>query len=1366
MVDAPVVWPRSSPQRLAARKWNSMQRSGVGALPGMTGLIRRGVMGGVLLTLTGGLSAAFGSGGQPASAVAPRSVVVVLRDQFHGTPDTARHAAARSADVAGAQATLLHSVAANGGTVTRRFHLLDAFAATVSPTEQAALARNPAVSAVYPNQTFRITEPQQVSSPAVLGNDAAAAPFAAAAPLVAPQTGSTAVCGTLANPLLDPDALQITHTAPSTLNGSTAGTEQSTGITGSGVTVGLIADGLDPTDPDLMRGGHSIVDQVDFSGDGVDAPSSGGEAFGDATAIAAQGVTPYDLSQRIAANPQIGSGCDIRIRGVAPGANLLALKAFGAGGFTTTEDLVAAIDYAVTTKHVNVLNESFGGGPIPDDAQDAVRQADEQAYAAGVTVVSSTGDSGPFDEQESPSSDPDVISAAGSMSNRVDAQLGNYGAGLKALGEGFEGGTTAAPAGWLDNNPAAFSASGIDEAGGVPDLIAPSDEWSLCSPTQMLFPDCFGTTETEFVGTSVSSPVTAGAAALVIEAYANSHGGSDPSPALVKQILMSTADDTGAPSQEQGAGLLDTFAAVRAAESKFVGVGGTVTAPAPTGVLVSTSSNVASPDGSGPGPGQIDLSGPAGTSTSATIDVTNTGSSSETITPALRALTSSSQTSGHVTLDGPGGAQTFQFGDGSTHSDQSWTFTVPSGTGELREQASWVGQQSNVQMSLFDPSGRYEGTTNLSNEGVLDVAEPQTGTWTALAFTGTDASSYDGPVDHTTTLSNFTSPAAVSPASLTLAPGAQGSFTVPVTFPAGAGDENEDVALSTALTSAKGTVLSTDVVPVALRALAALSGGAPGTFSGTAEGDGATNVGGNGFATYNFDVPAGAPALTADVTLPGDTTTPMSGFLIDPQGEPLSISDNAITDANGNDTGLSSTVQDVVLAPQAGRWRYVVGVTVPAGGSEDAGTYHGTVTLSSPDTVTAANVPDSADTFVAPGATTQATIDVVNGGTTDQLVFADPRSRSLAQIPLAADYATGDSVPLPFTDADSPVQFLVPPDTTALTASSQALDTGGQPLAGAAFDLSAFDGDPDVASTVGNKPSGTATATLGVNPTLAQVAQGTWLLTPSLDGPFDLGADVPTGTATASVLADTLGFDTSVTGSTGDYWLQSTNPSASAAGLSLASGAGGQIHVSFAPSASTPVGTVVSGTVYIDDHFNGTGSGDQLAAVPYTYTVGTAPPATTTPPLTTTPTPPGPGLTVTPAPAPPEPTARIATGVRATAKKLSTRIAALRLPLNATCASSAHSRCRVSVTATVPGALAGSRARTVTIGSGSLTVAAGQSAIAHLKLTARGIKLLRARHALTVTLHVDIRTPGSAAFAHSITLRLTYAHTKRAAANR
>src|SRR5262249_61372529 len=76
----------------------------------------------------------------------------------------------------------------------------------------------------------------------------------------------------------------------------------------------------------------------------------------------------------------------------------------------------------------------------------------------------------------------------------------------------------------------------------------------------------------DFGGTSQSSPLTAGEAALVIQACRSTHSGNSPSPAVVKQIITGTAQDLDHPAFEQGSGLINSLAAVQAAESWRDGV--------------------------------------------------------------------------------------------------------------------------------------------------------------------------------------------------------------------------------------------------------------------------------------------------------------------------------------------------------------------------------------------------------------------------------------------------------------------------------------------------------------------------------------------------------------------------------------------------------------------------------------------------------------------------------------------------------------------------------------------------------------------------------------------------------------------------
>ena len=155
------------------------------------------------------------------------------------------------------------------------------------------------------------------------------------------------------------------------------------GIDGTGVKVGLIADGINPNNIGFKRsnGTSSIVDYKDFYGDGPNAPTGGAEAFGDASAISAQGHV-YDVADY--ANPAWsatrGGHCYIRILGVAPGANVVALKA--GSELLPNSAILQAIDYAVTTAHVDVLNESFGANVYPDSgSRNTIQLFNDQAIA-------------------------------------------------------------------------------------------------------------------------------------------------------------------------------------------------------------------------------------------------------------------------------------------------------------------------------------------------------------------------------------------------------------------------------------------------------------------------------------------------------------------------------------------------------------------------------------------------------------------------------------------------------------------------------------------------------------------------------------------------------------------------------------------------------------------------------------------------------------------------------------------------------------------------------------------------------------------------------------------------------------------------
>ena len=238
--------------------------------------------------------------------------------------------------------------------------------------------------------------------------------------------GSPAVCGTASAPLLEPEALHLINVDNRTNANSpiTSGPKSahSLGYTGTGVKIAVFPDGMDPNLPDFQRNAHSaITDYRDFTGEGA-APTGGGEAFGDVSSLVSQGQTTYNLDQEInpGRSPTAGGTCDVKVLGVAPGADVDVMKVFGASNVELHERDPAGGrlgDPARPRRHpVDVVRVS---APLPNTAAgEPLTAILKNAMSDGIVVVASTGDSSPSNTEGSPALDPGVIGVAASTSYR------------------------------------------------------------------------------------------------------------------------------------------------------------------------------------------------------------------------------------------------------------------------------------------------------------------------------------------------------------------------------------------------------------------------------------------------------------------------------------------------------------------------------------------------------------------------------------------------------------------------------------------------------------------------------------------------------------------------------------------------------------------------------------------------------------------------------------------------------------------------------------------------------------------------------------------------------------------------------------
>uniref|UniRef100_C6E383 Peptidase S8 and S53 subtilisin kexin sedolisin n=1 Tax=Geobacter sp. (strain M21) TaxID=443144 RepID=C6E383_GEOSM len=254
------------------------------------------------------------------------------------------------------------------------------------------------------------------------------------------------------------------------------------GIRGAGIKVAILDTGIDYNHPELKesyRGGYNFLTNT---------------------------ADPYDDSRRghgthiagVIAAKDNGTG----VVGVAPDASLYAVKILDRNMFGSTSRVLAGLEWAIANT-VDVINISFSMPNDPMFFSQAVKDACDEAYAAGIVVVAAAGNSG-RPVVDYPADFASVIAVAATAADDTRAFFSNYGAKIE------------------------FSAPGV----GITSTL-PGGRYGLLS------------------GTSQAAPHVAGAVALLLSTGVVDDSGQDAGKVeAVRNWLAAGALDLGEPDRD------------------------------------------------------------------------------------------------------------------------------------------------------------------------------------------------------------------------------------------------------------------------------------------------------------------------------------------------------------------------------------------------------------------------------------------------------------------------------------------------------------------------------------------------------------------------------------------------------------------------------------------------------------------------------------------------------------------------------------------------------------------------------------------------------------------------------------------------
>jgi hypothetical protein len=283
-------------------------------------------------------------------------------------------------------------------------------------------------------------------------------------------------------------------------------TMHSMGVTGDGVTLAIIDDGID----------H---DHAAFGGMAAFPNSKilGGHDFADNDDDPTIDCTEQSHGTAVAG---VAAGNGGGVLGTAPDARLVFLKVQSAmlcGQPSLDGDLVAALDWTVTHREefgIRVVSMSLGAGGFGtvascEASSAGLRNAVDAATAAGMVVLAASGNDGLCDQISRPA----CIGSALSVGAVYDADVGTSGFCVSAAACNSEPHSVCAMSGrraCFDQTTAGDQVTCYSNSASFLDLLAPSN----CASTAA----AGGGTNSCFGGTSSATPFAAGVAAALIEA--------------------------------------------------------------------------------------------------------------------------------------------------------------------------------------------------------------------------------------------------------------------------------------------------------------------------------------------------------------------------------------------------------------------------------------------------------------------------------------------------------------------------------------------------------------------------------------------------------------------------------------------------------------------------------------------------------------------------------------------------------------------------------------------------------------------------------------------------------------------------------